>query len=196
MTQLAKHPEVQRTFGGRYVSDAAYKCDGCGRYSVVTWYTDYDPSDWNRSGEPEDYDRLVRWNPPATHKPEYPDVPESIAMAGREAWLCFDHGAYVAACAVARAVIEASAKHHGITRGNAQEKIESMAARHLIWGTLIDSAHLVRQFGNDAAHGDLGQPATQDETGDVLTIMDELLHQLFTTPARAEKLKAARQRQG
>lgn len=196
MTQLTKHHDPVRSFFSGYVSDAAYKCDSCGRYSVVSWYTDYDPSERYRSGEPEDYDRHVLWNPPATHRPEYPDVPERIAAAGREAWLCFAHGAYVAACAVARAVIEASAKHHGISQGTAQKKIEDMAEKHLIWGTLIDSAHLVRQFGNDAAHGDLGEPATQDETADVLTIMDELLHQLFTTPARAEKLKAARLRQG
>lgn len=71
-------------------------------------------------------------------------------------------------------------------------KITELHTKQLIWGALVDSADIVRQFGNDSAHGDLAEPATQDEALDVLTIMDELLHQLFSTPARAAKLKASR----
>lgn len=192
MTQLSRHPSVQNDMFTGYVSDAAYKCDNCGRFSVVTWRTTYDPSDSYRSGEPEDYDRSVQWNPPATNQPGYPDVPSHIASAAREAWLCFAHNAYIATCSVARSVIESSAKAHGVTVYGIHAKITELSDKHLIWGTLVDSAHIVRQFGNDAAHGDLAEPATNDEASDVLTIMDELLHQLFTTPARAAKLKAAR----
>ncbi|ANH39964.1 hypothetical protein I601_3558 [Nocardioides dokdonensis FR1436] len=60
-------------------------------------------------------------------------------------------------------------------------------------GDLVESAHVVRQFGNDAAHGDLIEPPSHDETRDVLDIMDELLHQLFTTPERSKRLRASRQ---
>ena len=74
-----------------------------------------------------------------------------------------------------------------------EPKIDALAERRLIWGDLIDSAHVVRQFGNDAAHGDVVKPASQSESKDVLDIMDELLHQLFTTPARSRRLRNSRE---
>lgn len=62
--------------------------------------------------------------------------------------------------------------------------------------TGLGSAHIVRQFGNDAAHGDILQPPSVGEAKDVLDIVDELLHQLFTSPARSKRLKAAREGKG
>lgn len=182
-------------FGNHYVSDAAYRCDNakCGRYSVVTWRSTYDPTESYRSGEPEDYDHTVIWSPPPIRRPEYPDVPQHIAGAAREAWVCHAHEAHIAACAVARSVIEASAKKFDITVKGIEPKIDALAEKRLIWGDLTDSAHVVRQFGNDAAHGDIVQPVTESEARDVLDIMDELLHQLFSTPARSKRLKASRQ---
>jgi len=199
MTQLNKHPEVRRAgFGDGYVSDATYKCDNanCGRFSVVSWYSTYDPTDSWRSSEPENYDNHVVWSPPPLRRPEYPDVPDHIASAAREAWLCHGHDANIAACATARSVIEASAKAHGVTVFGIQPKIEALAERKLLWGDLVGSAHLVRQFGNDAAHGDVENPVTTEEARDVLDIMDELLHQLFTSPARSERLRGSRKERG
>ena len=193
MTQLAKHPSVRReSWGSGHVSDAAYVCDHCKRYSVVSWHTDYDPTDGYRTGEPETYDRSVTWSPPPLNRPEYPDVPEHIASAAREAWVCHGHNANIAACAVARSVIEAAAKAHDVTMFGIEAKINALKDRKLIWGDLIDAAHLVRQFGNDAAHGDVVEPVTSDEARDVLDIVDELLHQLFTSPARSRRLSDAR----
>ena len=182
-------------FGDGYVSDAAYRCDNanCGRYSVVSWYTTYDPSEQYRSGEPELFDRRVTWSPPPTRRPDYPDVPARIAAAAREAWLAYAHGAQIAACAVARSVVESSAKQLGVTEFGISAKIDVLADKRLIWGDLVESAHVVRQFGNDAAHGDLIEPPSSEEARDVLEIMDELLHQLFATPARSKRLRSSRE---
>lgn len=196
MTQLTRHPQVQRvTFGDGYVSDAAYRCDNakCGRYSVVSWYSTHDPTEHYRSGEPEHYDRRVMWSPPPMQRRDYPDVPDRIAAAAREGWLAHAHGAEIAACAVARSVVECSAKRLKVDVFGIEAKINELAKRRLIWGDLVDSAHVVRQFGNDAAHGDLIEPPSAEETRDVLDIMDELLHQLFTTPARSKRLRASRE---
>lgn len=195
MTQLSRHPDVKRrSFGSGYVTDAAYKCDNrkCGRYSVVSWYTDYDPSETYRSGEPEEYDRTVQWSPPPLKRPEYPDVPEHVAVAARQAWVCHGHGAYIAACSVARSVIEAVAKDRGITVYGIKAKIKELTDKGLLRGDLIDSADLVREFGNDAAHGDVLNPPSEEEARDVLDIVDEVLHQLYISPARSVRLKASR----
>lgn len=193
MTQIAE-PSSARVWLESYVSDAAYRCDNseCGRFSVVTWYTPYDPTESYRSGEPESHDRRVVWSPPPTRQPDYPDVPPHIAYAAREAWKAYALDAFIATCAVARSVIEAAAKHKKVTIRGIEAKIDELAAQQLIWGDLLDSAHIVRQFGNDAAHGDISQPPTQQEAQDVLAIVDELLHQLFTSPARSERLRQDR----
>lgn len=181
-----------RGLGERYTHDAAYSCANCGRYSVVTWRTTYDPRETYRSGEPESHDSLVHWSPSPVTRPAYLDVPDHIAKAAREAWLCHAHHANVAACGVARSVIEAAAKEHGVNMQGIEAKINALKDKNLLWGDLIESAHVVRQFGNDAAHGDVIAPATDDESREVLDIMDELLHQLFTSPARSRRLTAAR----
>ena len=92
-------------------------------------------------------------------RPENPDVPEHIAAA--EAWQCHGHQAHIAACAVARSVIEAAAKDFNITVRGIEAKIDAFAERNLIWGDHIGSAHIVRQFGNDAAHGDVWSRSAQ-----------------------------------
>lgn len=194
MTQLNRHPEVRGSSYQGYVSDAAYRCDNpkCGRFSVVSWYTDYDPSESYRSGEPEDYDRSVIWSPPPVEHREYLDVPKHLQDAAREAWICLAHGAQIGACSVARAVIEAAAKAHNVRVSGIKAKIAQLRERGLIWGDLVDSAEMVREFGNDAAHGDVNDPPSDAEVRDVLDIMDELLHQLFTSPERSKRLRLSR----
>jgi len=67
-----------------------------------------------------------------------------------------------------------------------------MAEKKLIWGDLIESAHVVREFGNDAAHGDILASVPESEARDALDIMDDVLHQLFTTKARSARLRESR----
>lgn len=193
MTRVSDVPQIGYANDDpwRVILDHAFACDNCSRYSVVTWVCDSDPRDRNGRAEPE-ADDPARWNPPALERRDYEGVPGHIASAAREAWLCHGHGANIGACAVARAVVEASAKHFNITTGTIQSKIDALAAKNLIWGNLVDAAHTLRQFGNDAAHGDIGTPIPDDECRDVLTIMDELLHQLFTSLARTIRLNAGR----
>lgn len=171
-----------------YVNDAAYECDNCHRLSVVTWLTDY-PSD----REPED-EGAVRWNPPPGAWREFPDVPDGIGTAATEAWFCHSAGAYRAALAVARAVVEASAKHEGQTTGTLVERIDGLADAGKIRQDTGEAAHQVRLVGNEAAHGDLAASAiTPEEAEEVLVLMDELLNELFQSKARRERVKAARE---
>ena len=88
--------------GDEFIADASFACDGCGRMSVVTWTTSYDPSDksWDdfgrEGGGPQHYE-TARWSPEPSHQMEYPDVPDAIAGAATEAWTCHAVGATTAA---------------------------------------------------------------------------------------------------
>lgn len=192
MTAVLKAPRVSRGgFGGGCVSDAAYTCDNCGRMSVVTWWTSHDPSESYRDGEPQAYDR-ARWSPlPAIGK-DFPDVPEAIAAAASEVFLCQSVGAFRAACALARAVVEATAKDKDITGAGILGKIDELHAKGIIREAVRESAHEIRHLGNEIAHGDFADAITAEEAAENLELMTDLLNEVYQAPARTARVKAAR----
>lgn len=192
MTAVLTVPRVSREdFGGGYVSDAAYACDNCGRMSVVTWWTSYDPSETYRDGEPQAYDR-ARWSPLPAIGRDFPDVPERIAAAASEACLCHSVGAFRAACALARAVVEATAKEKDITSAGILGKIDELHARGIIREAVRESAHEIRHLGNEIAHGDFADAITAEEAAENLELMTDLLNEVYQAPARTARVKAAR----
>ncbi|MBB1500798.1 DUF4145 domain-containing protein [Propioniciclava sp. MC1683] len=185
-------------FGGddNYVADAAFECDGCGRVSVATWYTSYDPNNprWRTSGRddgPSDYEQ-ARWSPPVGHQVSYPDVPNEIAQTATEAWTCQIAGAPRGAVMLARAVVESTAKAKGVTSGTLAAKIEGMANGGLIRKAVAEQAHEIRHVGNGTAHGDLEDRVTQEDAEEVLNLMAEVLNEVWQAPARSRRLAEAR----
>ena len=93
---------------------------------------------------------------------------------------------------LARAVIEATAKHKGITGRNLEVKIDAMVAKDLIPKRTARAAHEARHFGNDMAHGDFIDDVTEEEAALALTLMDSFLDEVFQAPARLEQAEEAR----
>ncbi|MFE5309475.1 DUF4145 domain-containing protein [Isoptericola sp. NPDC056605] len=177
----------------RYVTDAAFTCDNCHRISVATWWSTDDPGRYRDTVEPQSFDHPV-WNPPPGAYREFPDVPEPIGSAATEAWYCHAAGSERAALAVARAVVEASAKKFGKTTGTLMAKIDALAEDGEIREDTRESAHAIRLVGNDVAHGDdVAAAITSEEAEEVLVLMDDLLTELFESRAKRERAKAARE---
>ncbi|MFD2796493.1 DUF4145 domain-containing protein [Promicromonospora vindobonensis] len=169
--------------------NAAFVCDYCRHLCVGSWMRNVD---FERSGSwPED--SRIKWSPPHSERHTFPDVPKPIGAAATEAWLCFSEGALRGALAVARAVIEASAKHEGVTVKGIATKIEKLAELGKIRPHIKEVAHEIREYGNEIAHGDLDAEYTQEDTRLVLVLMNEVLDDLFQSPARLEQARAARQ---
>lgn len=95
--------------------------------------------------------------------------------------------AHRAAAILARAVIEATAKDKGITTGRLVQKIDAMYDARLIREDVRDGAHEVRYLGNDIAHGDFVEPVSKEDADLVLTLMDEVLEEVFQSPARVKR---------
>lgn len=169
---------------------AAYVCDACGRPSVAQWQDDVPPE---FAGETRDPLPSDQWWPDAAAGKEFPDVPKPIAAAASEAHLCLSVNALRGACALARAVVEACAKERGITEGRLYSKITALHDKGLIREDIKAAAHEIRHFGNGAAHGDLTDPTSPEEAAAILELMDELLHELYQTPATVARLRSARQ---
>ena len=82
------------------------------------------------------------------------DVPESIVSELREAELCAAGGAYRAAGALLRSVLEKTLKANGYAAGKLDKKIEAAATDGVITRSRKRSAHNnIRLLGNDILHG-------------------------------------------
>jgi Domain of unknown function (DUF4145) len=101
-------------------------------------------------------------------------------------------GSYRAAVLLARAVIEATAKDKGITTGSLSRKIDAMYDARLIREDVRDGAHEVRYLGNDMAHGDFIESVLREDAELVLALMDEVLEEVYQSPARVLRRREAR----
>ncbi|MFF4549254.1 DUF4145 domain-containing protein [Streptomyces sp. NPDC001406] len=175
-------------WGGDAVN-VVFQCDGCDRLSLVTGQRQGDPFAGVR--------RLVLnhsdWLPRQVGKRTFEDVPAPIADMAAEAHQCLGIEANRAAVALARAVVEATAKERGIVRGSLEKKIDKLFDDKLIREYVRDAAHEVRFGGNEVAHGDLvSEPMDNATATEILGLMDEILDEVFQSPARVARLKQQR----
>ncbi|MDF8266093.1 DUF4145 domain-containing protein [Luteipulveratus flavus] len=188
---LVKHPS---DFG--YLQEAAYKCPNCGRLNIAS-----EPNDGIRAvtvqRDPTNAENAAwdepSWVPRYTDETEYRDgVPEHIATAAQEATLCLSVGAYRAVGALARAVIEATAKAKGQTSGTLEKKIDALETAKHIREHTRDQAHEIRHFGNDMAHGDFVDPVDKEEAEEIIALMSEVLDEVYQSPYRLDQRRKAR----
>lgn len=194
MTPAASVPHVWPGDEGLWLCDAAYSCDNCHRMSVVSWVSAKNPITDANSREPTD-PTISRWSPPAGEREEFPDVPTAISSAASEAFLCHSVGAHRAACALARAVVEATAKDRGCTSGSILQKIDKLYETGLIREAVRESAHEIRHLGNEVAHGDFAADSiTVEDAEENLELLRELLNEVYQAPARTSRVRRAREK--
>lgn len=168
-----------------------FRCDNCGALNIAIahkWVQGEDPLAWLASK------KYQEWKPePEPEEPvwDFPDVPVEIAAAASEAHACWYRDANRAAVLMARAVIEATAKNKGITKGVLLDKIDAMS--DMIRPHVRRGAHEVRLLGNDMAHGDFVHAVSDEDAKLVLTLMDEVLGDVYQSPARVARAQAARE---
>lgn len=166
------------------------RCDGCGALNIAIarrWSGTQDPLAWlagkkNAEWKPQPFRPLV--------VKTFPDVPAEIAQAASEAHRCMQVSGR-AAVLMARSVIEATAKDKGVTRGSLIEKIDALG--HLVRPHVRDGAHEIRLLGNDMAHGDFAQDVSREDANLVLTLMNEVLDDVYQSPARVQQAQQARE---
>jgi hypothetical protein len=176
-----------------YFIMAAFTCNHCNRL-VVAADEDRGPLGYDEVLYHFNHvdDSRIDWLPRRGIRRTFDDVPVHIAQAASEAYECLSIRANRAAIALARAVIEATAKDKGIVAGNLRAKIDEMQIRGLIRAHISDAAHEVRYLGNEMAHGDFVEPVAAEDCELALTLMSEVLVEVFQSPARVERAKRAR----
>jgi hypothetical protein len=175
-----------------YTYTATFQCSNeeCHRLSIATVsrQTGYAHPKQDMAREPN-----LSWEPMDIPRREFPDVPDQIASTAAEAHKCLAIRAYRGAVALARAVVEATAKDKGITSGPLVKKIDEMHTQGLIRDITRELAHEIREGGNEIAHGDLGdEPMPSDDAEAIVALMDEILEEVYQGPARMLALKKSR----
>jgi hypothetical protein len=157
-------------------------CDNC-EMPVCGAYT----------SDADDEEDIEVW-PKAVSRKSYRDVPEAIASAASEAHQALGAFAPRAAVAMARAVVEATAKQKGITGGRLESKIDNLAEEGLISEATKEVAHEIRFAGNEVAHGDLVQePVSVEGARDIVELMDVILQRVYQEPAKVARIRADRE---
>ncbi|MEU3899754.1 DUF4145 domain-containing protein [Streptomyces sp. NPDC045251] len=132
----------------------------------------------------------LQWEPKQIRQPAFPDVPPEIEQAASEAHACLSIGAARGAVALARAVVEATAKAKGVTTHGIVQKINALRDNDIISPLTAEASHQIRMDGNSIAHGDIGdEPISQDDAAAILEFMDALLDEVFQRPAKLQRLK-------
>ncbi|MFD3537021.1 DUF4145 domain-containing protein [Streptomyces sp. NPDC058664] len=190
VTDVIQVPRRGNTYTYNYM--AAFRCSNelCQRLSVGRVFKDKAYSSQNREMAE---DLSIRWEPAQVRRPAFPDVPPQIGATASEAHACLSVGAHRGAVALARAVVEATAKHHGITSGNLVSKIDRMHEEGLIREITKEVAHEIRHGGNEIAHGDLAdEPMPSEDSEAIVEFMDAILQEVFQGPAKMKDLQQRR----
>jgi hypothetical protein len=177
---------------GGIAYQAVFTCDQCGWMQIGVGEM------WSPPGNMTTeyyFDNVLAlaWIPAAGIGPAFDDVPPPIASAATEAHRCSSIQAYRGATALARAVIEASAKAKGITKGALYDKIEALEKAGHVRPHIREAAHEVRHLGNDVAHGDFVEAVSREQAEEILLLMGEVLNEVFQSPARVTRVREARE---
>lgn len=190
--KLVTDPVRVSSLSSRNVYTAAFQCSNerCERLSIGTVKRS---TLYSNPTQEMPRDATLEWEPKSIRPKSFPDVPAQIASAASEAHACLSIQAYRGAVALARAVVEATAKDNGVTSGPLVVKIDKMHEEGLIRDITKEVAHEVREGGNEIAHGDLGdEPMPADDAEAIVALMDEILEEVYQGPARMMALKKSR----
>lgn len=175
------------------VTEAAYICPNCMRLIIIWEYAGARTGKAGTDVAQARSWRHPRFVPDHRDSQQFPDVPERVGEAAAEATLCFSAGAYRAVGALARAVVEATAKDKGAEGKDLYSRIEALAGAGHIRKHTKEQAHEVRHFGNGMAHGDFTEPVTKEDAEEIIALMSEILDEVYQSPARLDRVKEARE---
>lgn len=175
-----------------YWLESAFRCDSCQRLNIGSTRTQRYPTSPADPGQNKnwwDANNPEEWSPTHVKGQEFPDVPDHVATPASEAHKCRSINALMSAILMARAVIESVAKDQGITTGTLFNKIDAMHKAGHIDAFAKETAHTIRVFGNDMAHGDFTVAVDETDADGVLTFMDYILHGVYQSKAQLQRLK-------
>lgn len=204
MTRIGNPYRPREHEGGATRWLVAASCDACARPNIADFDCErstrgtaeqYQVEKAKLAFDAETHSELTRidWQPNNVVVRAVEDVPNGIGEAAGEAIAALAIGAHKASVLMCRAVIEATAKEHGIEKGTLYAKITELEDQRVITPATAEAAHEVRHLGNDMAHGDFATThVTEAEASEVVEITEAMLAEIYQRPARIARMKLRR----
>ncbi len=124
---------------------------------------------------------------PIPHKPVAEEIPEPIDSEFGEANLCFAIGAYKACVSMCMTVLEA------LWRQQNASGLNDLKGKGIISSRLFDQATEIRLWAGIVKHELIHETVTREETEELLTYLEEILHDVYVRPARSAALAKKRE---
>jgi hypothetical protein len=124
---------------------------------------------------------------PIQHKYVAKEIPEPIRSEFEEANLCFAIGAYKACIAICMVALESLWQQQNASG------LSDLKDKGVISSRLFDQANEVRHWAGLVKHQLIHETATSEETEELLTYLEEILHDVYVRPARLGALGKKRE---
>lgn len=123
---------------------------------------------------------------PIQHKPVAKEIPEPIKSEFEEANLCFAIGAYKACLAICMVALESLWQQQN-TSG-----LNDLRDKGVISSRLFDQATEIRLWAGLVKHELIHETVTREETEELLSYLEEILHDVYVRSARSTALAEKR----
>ena len=128
---------------------------------------------------------------PIQHKPVAKEIPEPIKSEFEEANLCFAIGAHEACVCMCMTALES------LWRDKNASGLNDLQSQGIISSRLFDRATEVRLWARIVKHvppPEIVTKVTKEETEELLTYLEEILHDVYVRPARFAALAQKREK--
>lgn len=130
------------------------------------------------------------WFPKWVNTPTYDGLPDHLQGPVKEAYETHANGFYRSSVILAPAVVEATAKDQNADGRVLCDRIERLRELELISELTKRAAHVVRNSGNDMAHGDFEEEVDNELAEATLDFMGFVLKDVYVGPAQVQAMEA------
>jgi hypothetical protein len=170
---IEHHAEKKKPNGRKVLNFDTLKCGNCASFVLVFW----------SAGQGLHGYRVVPW---PLKLGNYPDHwPEAVGRYWLQAKKNLKDENWDAAALMARSALQVSLREQKAVGHNLKQEIDDLASKGVLPKIMQEWAHNVRELGNETAHPQPDQGATDPKDArDIVGFMDYLFEYLYTLPKK------------
>ncbi len=179
---IEHHAEKKKANGHKVLNFDTLKCNNCTGYVMTLWST---PS----SGSLMHEYKVLPWPLRVEKYPEH--WPEAVGRFWIQARRSLTDENWDAAALMARSALQSALREQDAEGKSLYNEIEDLSEKGILPLIIKEWAHNVRALGNDAAHPQVDQEATDPKDAkDIVNFLDFLLEYLYTLPKKIRDYQA------
>lgn len=178
--KLAFHAEKKKPNSDKTLNFDTLECGNCKGYVMVLWSA-------SEASGLHNY-KVLPWLQKFEKYPEY--WPEAIGRYWLQAKRNIAEENWDAAAVMARSALQVALRDNKAVGSNLKQEINDLAVKGILPPIMKDWSDHVRDLGNDSAHPDPSQGATDPQDArDIVRFLDFLLDYLYSLPHRIQQYR-------